>query len=84
MRVVNESSVRSAVIKFIFLVGALNICPAAAGSAAPVPMGLHNNYNYACARTRPLNSCPRAIVCNNANLYCGYAHERGKHMYRNI
>ena len=41
MRVVNESSVSSAVIINLFLeVGALNIGPAAAGPAAPVPTAL--------------------------------------------
>ena len=41
MRVVNESSVNSAVIINLFWgVGALNIGPVAAGPAAPVPMAL--------------------------------------------
>ena len=35
---------------------------------------------YACARTRPLNSCPHALVCTYAYLYCGYAHEGGTHV----
>ena len=44
---------------------------------------------YASARTRPLNSRPRALALamylyTHNYLYCGYGHEGGKRMYRNF